>query len=314
MIDENFQRLVDMWYHNRYLNDVLAEERQRDEALELGLDAETVEREMKEIFEREMGEGNWEKLMNGTLEPELVDILQQELGNKAMALERHFLVNDETLNSEQGDAIGKLESGNEIFEPERSETTTEVEQLFESYARTLIADSQDSGRRPHFGYERYKGDVVADLLSLQKWLRNWAEDEGEDDESEDEEVLVNDTEGSNGVVKDFKTDGAASSDSETSEDDSTEYYTSCQTIWRNRSFFITSTMKIGLGPKTCQVGDDIAILFGGSWPFILRRLPEKQHLDEELFKFIGPSYVDRVMFGEAMKARDTSKDREFVIH
>jgi ABC-type cobalt transport system substrate-binding protein len=186
------------------------------------------------------------------------------------------------------------------------------EMLFRSYAKTLVADSQDNSRR--WGSEQYKGDVAHDLKTVQKWLTGWAEEEEESDEDEWEDVSDDSEDVSKNVASESINDNASDSRSSisSSEVEDTEYSTYCQTLWGNRYFFITSSMKIGLGPRTCEVGDSVVVLFAGSYPFILRKHPNES-LGEDVYKFIGCSYVDGVMFGEAAASRDPNRDREFVI-
>ena len=49
----------------------------------------------------------------------------------------------------------------------------------------------------------------------------------------------------------------------------------------------------GMFPWKAQVGDEIYILFGGDFPFVLRRLKERQH-----FQLVGQCYIHGIMEGE----------------
>ncbi|KAI4870246.1 heterokaryon incompatibility protein-domain-containing protein [Hypoxylon rubiginosum] len=62
----------------------------------------------------------------------------------------------------------------------------------------------------------------------------------------------------------------------------------------NRSFFVTSNGYMGIGPSGAQVGDDIAVIFGGDVPYVLRR-------EGNSFVFVGESYVQGLVNGEAVR-------------
>ncbi|KAI0098421.1 heterokaryon incompatibility protein-domain-containing protein [Daldinia grandis] len=77
----------------------------------------------------------------------------------------------------------------------------------------------------------------------------------------------------------------------------------CNSIFANlahRQMIITKTGLLGFGPHHAEVGDQVWILPGGETPFILR--PSKgQSLSTKEFLFIGSSYIDGIMEGEAME-------------
>ena len=64
----------------------------------------------------------------------------------------------------------------------------------------------------------------------------------------------------------------------------------------HRKFFITKRGFIGIGPPTMEVGDTVAILFGGPTPYVLRPLPA---LNE--YAFLGECYLHGMMEGEAIE-------------
>jgi hypothetical protein len=76
----------------------------------------------------------------------------------------------------------------------------------------------------------------------------------------------------------------------------------------NRSFFVTATGMIGLGPPTLQRGDTVSILFGCNLPIVLRER-------DEYCEWIGPAYVYGAMDGEAVDdlEKDSSRIRDFVL-
>jgi hypothetical protein len=63
----------------------------------------------------------------------------------------------------------------------------------------------------------------------------------------------------------------------------------------NRSFFVTSDGRLGIGPAEIRRGDTISIIFGGAVPYILRA--QGTH-----YVLIGESYVHGLMDGQAVDA------------
>ncbi|CAO2657148.1 Nn.00g032740.m01.CDS01 [Neocucurbitaria sp. VM-36] len=62
-----------------------------------------------------------------------------------------------------------------------------------------------------------------------------------------------------------------------------------------RKFFLTAEGRMGLCPRDTRTDDKVAILYGGSVPYILRET------EAEDWTFIGECFVDGIMFGEAAK-------------
>ena len=80
-------------------------------------------------------------------------------------------------------------------------------------------------------------------------------------------------------------------------------------VWhalRNRRFFITTSGFMGLGPRTMQPQDQIAVLHGCRWPVILR--PGDDH-----FKMLGTCYVHGIMDGEAIREKKNEGKEAAVI-
>ncbi|OTA86511.1 hypothetical protein M434DRAFT_24190 [Hypoxylon sp. CO27-5] len=71
----------------------------------------------------------------------------------------------------------------------------------------------------------------------------------------------------------------------------------------NRTFFITSDGCMGIGPSGAQIGDHIAVIFGGGVPYILRR-------EGDGFVLVGESYVQGLMTGEAIRDWKLGKFQE----
>lgn len=61
-----------------------------------------------------------------------------------------------------------------------------------------------------------------------------------------------------------------------------------------RLLFATSIHKIGVGPLPTKVDDEVWILSGARFPFILRPLENGRH------ELVGEAYVHGIMYGEAL--------------
>jgi hypothetical protein len=73
----------------------------------------------------------------------------------------------------------------------------------------------------------------------------------------------------------------------------------------HRHFFVTEDGNIGLCPRTASRGDMIVILYGGAWPYVLRKVPStpfntSYHFDGPLYELHGACYLEGSMFGETM--------------
>jgi hypothetical protein len=83
----------------------------------------------------------------------------------------------------------------------------------------------------------------------------------------------------------------------------------CRSIFANmchRTMFLTEKGSLGFGPTDLAVGDEVWILRGGNVPFIVRAGssgPEGFHT------FVGPSYLDGMMAGEALDGREFTEIR-----
>jgi hypothetical protein len=63
---------------------------------------------------------------------------------------------------------------------------------------------------------------------------------------------------------------------------------------KGRSLFVTEKGFVGLGPATNQKGDAVAVLLGGSVPFVLRQ-------EHSWFTLVGECYVHSLMNGEVVQ-------------
>lgn len=75
----------------------------------------------------------------------------------------------------------------------------------------------------------------------------------------------------------------------------------------NRTFVITLAGKMGIGPIDSQSGDNVAILYGGQIPYIIRRR-------EPDWALLGESYIEGLMSGEAIRSRDQGDLVEQIFH
>jgi hypothetical protein len=51
---------------------------------------------------------------------------------------------------------------------------------------------------------------------------------------------------------------------------------------------------LGLGPPDCRIGDQLTILLGADFPYLLR-------LDGDYYELIGETYVEGIMNGEVLE-------------
>ncbi|KAI0100390.1 HET domain-containing protein [Nemania sp. FL0031] len=74
----------------------------------------------------------------------------------------------------------------------------------------------------------------------------------------------------------------------------------------NRKLIVTSEGSLGIGPMGAKVGDLVFVIFGGEVPYILRAWGT-------LFRFVGQSYIDGLMSGEAIHMREQGELEEEII-
>ncbi|KAI1082001.1 heterokaryon incompatibility protein-domain-containing protein [Whalleya microplaca] len=63
----------------------------------------------------------------------------------------------------------------------------------------------------------------------------------------------------------------------------------------NRSFFVTWSGKMGIGPSATREGDHVAVMLGGGVPYVLRE-------EGKGYAFVGESFVHGLMNSEAIEA------------
>jgi hypothetical protein len=73
-----------------------------------------------------------------------------------------------------------------------------------------------------------------------------------------------------------------------------------------RCLFLTSKGYIGLGPALTQAGDEVAILLGGTTPFMVRPGPASLATDDRaVYEILGDCYLHGCMDGELVKDQET---------
>jgi hypothetical protein len=93
-----------------------------------------------------------------------------------------------------------------------------------------------------------------------------------------------------------------------------DFDTSVLTGSYDRRFFISEKGYIGLAPSNAAPGDKIAVLFGGTVPYILRRNePESAETSETTWTFLGDSYVHGIMDGEVIESLERGEVIEELI-
>lgn len=75
------------------------------------------------------------------------------------------------------------------------------------------------------------------------------------------------------------------------------YATEASHFCFNRSFFVTSAGRMGVGPSDTRLGDIVAVLPGSGVPFVIRSREEAGG-----WLIVGESYVDGLMGGEAIQS------------
>ncbi|VUC27684.1 unnamed protein product [Clonostachys rosea] len=83
----------------------------------------------------------------------------------------------------------------------------------------------------------------------------------------------------------------------------------CRSIFANmchRTMFLTEKGSLGFGPTDLAVGDEVWVLPGGKVPFILRA---ESGNPQGFHTFVGPSYLDGIMTGEALDGTEFTEIR-----
>ncbi|KAH7111216.1 HET domain-containing protein [Dactylonectria macrodidyma] len=88
--------------------------------------------------------------------------------------------------------------------------------------------------------------------------------------------------------------------------DASSYIMLARNFCLNRTFFITSNQRMGIGPSGTRPGDCVAVILGGGVPCVLRRR-------DRGFLFVGESYLHGIMKGEAILAWKNGKIVEEIV-
>jgi hypothetical protein len=188
---------------------------------------------------------------------------------------------DETYEGPSGSASQTLEMIDEAFTLYQENCNDVEDILLERFSRTLVADSMymlgtTTGTSGNY---KYSQDPLEDYKYLRDYLLEW-KGEGTLELSQYH------------VAKHVAV-----------------YAENLPITWRNRSFFVTDSGRIGLCSRSCEPGDVVCIFLSLKHTYTVRKRSE-----EATFELIGAAYTDGVMYGEALEGRDTSKDKVFIIH
>jgi hypothetical protein len=87
------------------------------------------------------------------------------------------------------------------------------------------------------------------------------------------------------------------------------YHRAFRNAVNNRRPFVTDSRHMGLGPKTLELDDIVALIYECIYPVILR--PEGDH-----YRVLGVAYIDGIMYGEAVHKHKTEgrSDMRFKIY
>lgn len=85
------------------------------------------------------------------------------------------------------------------------------------------------------------------------------------------------------------------------------FLTAMRTACAGRSYICTEAGLRGLAPSAARVGDVVAILYGGKWPFVLRPVEDEGAAASDYY-FVGPAYVHGAMHGEALGCEKDCRD------
>jgi hypothetical protein len=72
---------------------------------------------------------------------------------------------------------------------------------------------------------------------------------------------------------------------------------------KRKTFFVTETGYIGFGRGDVQKNDEVHIIVGANYPFVLRQVPaEISSAEAARHKMVGNCYLHGIMYGEAMQS------------
>ncbi|OAL44096.1 hypothetical protein IQ07DRAFT_252994 [Pyrenochaeta sp. DS3sAY3a] len=82
----------------------------------------------------------------------------------------------------------------------------------------------------------------------------------------------------------------------TTRDEAFQFFQMASSCLCQRRVFVTKTGMLGAGPAAVREGDIVVVIFGGSFPFLLRPTADEQH-----YRLVGECYVHDIMDGQAVK-------------
>ena len=196
------------------------------------------------------------------------------------ALEFKEYKNSEDFEGPNGVAAQILDTINETYANYRRLCHGPEDTLLRRFARTLVADTTS---RPGIDIDdlQYLQDPHEDYLWFREYLLDCKYSRRGWDVAANRQRRI---ENASAYIKDLPAE------------------------WRNRSFFVTDSGRIGLCSRSCQPGDIVCIFLSAKHTYVLRKVPDKSS-----FTLVSCAYTDEVMYGETLDKRDPANDEIFVI-
>jgi hypothetical protein len=173
------------------------------------------------------------------------------------------------------------------------------------YIRGLEAEAEEDEESDDEGEDNEEGDDEGEN-------NEEGDDEGEDNEEGDDEGEDNEEKDREGSQKESEEPVESEDDAETNQSDTSDSnlvpYFSCL----DDCLFKTENGLLGLCPAGTKIGDTLAVLFGGSVPYIVRK---KSKGDDNKYQFVGECFVQGKMNGSALdpSARVKPVEEEFTL-
>jgi hypothetical protein len=201
----------------------------------------------------------------------------------------------------EGYAVDVIEgvSRSSNTEAEWNEYFREIGTMLNSTVLPVAAESRDDLRWkvPIAGIESPSLTVSGglDMKSSYRALREYLE------EDQNENAVREVVDATDGPIQYASAIGQLAKDSHRRQ--SVSYIAALQGTVSGWKFVVTKRGFVGVLPNRARVGDIIAVLKGGSVPFIFQKSVERP----EAFRLVGECYIQRLMYGEAMVLEDVAE-------
>jgi hypothetical protein len=207
----------------------------------------------------------------------------------------------------EGYAVDVIEgvSRSSNTEAEWNEYFREIGTMLNSTVLPVAAESRDDLRWkvPIAGIESPSLTVSGglDMKSSYRALREYLE------EDQNENAVREVVDATDGPIQYASAIGQLAKDSHRRQ--RVSYIAALQGTVSGWKFVVTKRGFVGVLPNRARVGDIIAVLKGGSVPFIFQKSVERP----EAFRLVGECYIQRLMYGEAMVLEYVA-EKEFRIY